>query len=284
MPWKPSISGRTSRVCSPRPCPWTAVHAPPRRRTRVATPSDLRGLIAAGLLKHPLARRLLRGRCSPDDARAADGRACGSSCPASASSTDRTAGWLWGADMILAPNDHLGSPGDVFCPPGHRLRNGADRERGADAALPGDVAGLDGLRVTTPLRTACDLGRLLHRRSGVGGHGRAGAVCAPSRVAELRCRRRDDSPGTEASSSSGRWLRSWIRAPESPGESILTAAVVGRRASRARRARCEVPASARRLTCWLDMGLEDRRIRVPSTTARSSTATDAGREHDEAAS
>lgn len=77
--------------------------------------------------------------------------------------TDRTAAWLWGAEMALAPNDHLVAPRvSVFSPPGHRLRNGlaASGERMLSCR---DVRELDGLRVTTPLRTACDLGRLLHR-------------------------------------------------------------------------------------------------------------------------
>ena len=77
--------------------------------------------------------------------------------------TDRTAGWLWGANMILAPNDHLQVPPvHVFSPPGYRLRNGlvSSGERKLSAA---DVASLGGMRVTTPLRTACDLGRLLHK-------------------------------------------------------------------------------------------------------------------------
>jgi hypothetical protein len=77
--------------------------------------------------------------------------------------TDRTAGWLWGATMVLAPNDHLLTPRvSVFCPPGCRLRRtlvaSGERRLAAD-----DVSEIDGLRVTTPLRTACDLGRLLHR-------------------------------------------------------------------------------------------------------------------------
>jgi hypothetical protein len=77
--------------------------------------------------------------------------------------TDRTAGWLWGAQMILAPNDHLEVPRvSVFCPPGHRLRNGLT-DSGERRFAPGDVMELDGLLVTAPLRTACDLGRLLHR-------------------------------------------------------------------------------------------------------------------------
>jgi hypothetical protein len=77
--------------------------------------------------------------------------------------TDRTAGWLWGANMILAPNDHLTVPRvHVFCPPGHRLRNGLTNS-GERRFRQEDVVELDGVRLTTPLRTACDLGRLLHR-------------------------------------------------------------------------------------------------------------------------
>ncbi|WP_275742672.1 hypothetical protein [Nocardioides sp. YIM 152315] len=77
--------------------------------------------------------------------------------------TDRTAGWLWGAEMVLAPGDHVVTPAvSVFSPPGHRLRNGLV-DSGERRLRPQDVVELDGLRVTVPLRTACDLGRLLHR-------------------------------------------------------------------------------------------------------------------------
>lgn len=83
--------------------------------------------------------------------------------PESCVVTDRTAGWLWGANMILAPNDHLVVPkAQVFCPPGLRLRNGLVHS-GERSLVLGDVATVEGLRITTPLRTACDLGRLLHR-------------------------------------------------------------------------------------------------------------------------
>ena len=76
--------------------------------------------------------------------------------------TDRTAGWLHGASMILAPGDHLVVPKvAVFHSPGNRLRNdfSASGERRLTTR---DVQMIGGLRVTTPLRTACDLGRLLH--------------------------------------------------------------------------------------------------------------------------
>ena len=87
--------------------------------------------------------------------------------PESCVVTDRTAGWLWGANMILAPNDHLVTPRvSVFCPPGCRLRR-ALVASGERRLAPGDVQELDGLRVTTPLRTACDLGRLLPRNQAI---------------------------------------------------------------------------------------------------------------------
>ena len=77
--------------------------------------------------------------------------------------TDRTAGWLHGAPMILAPNDHLRVPPvSIFRSPGYRLRNSATAS-GERTLGVGDVVEIDGLRVTSKLRTTCDLGRLLHR-------------------------------------------------------------------------------------------------------------------------
>ena len=82
--------------------------------------------------------------------------------------TDRTAAWLWGAEMVLAPGDHKKTPKvSVFAPPGRRLRNGivASGERRVARR---DIREIDGLLVTTPLRTACDLGRLLHMDQAIG--------------------------------------------------------------------------------------------------------------------
>lgn len=72
---------------------------------------------------------------------------------------DRHAGWLNGAQMVLAPNEHLNlAPLRTFLPPGRRLRNplvdGGERMLRAE-----DVIEIDGLLVTTPIRTAWDLGR-----------------------------------------------------------------------------------------------------------------------------
>ena len=90
--------------------------------------------------------------------------------PPDAVVTDESAGWLHGAEMVLAP----GPPGDVppvtifQRTPGLRLRNGvcASGERHLAAR---DVEMIGALRVTTPLRTACDLGRLRHADQAIAG-------------------------------------------------------------------------------------------------------------------
>jgi len=77
---------------------------------------------------------------------------------------DRHAGWLHGAEMVLAPNEHLGLlPISVFRPSGMgRLRNEL-ADSGERNLTTEDVVELHGLRVTTPLRTAWDLGRQRNR-------------------------------------------------------------------------------------------------------------------------
>ncbi len=76
--------------------------------------------------------------------------------------TDWTAVWLFTG--LLAPNDHLELPAiSMFLPAGRgRLRNRlcASGER---TFLPADLMTVGGLTVTTPLRTAWDMGRLVHR-------------------------------------------------------------------------------------------------------------------------
>lgn len=83
--------------------------------------------------------------------------------PEDAVVTDRTAAWLHGAPRVLAPGDHLVVPkAHIFLPPGRRLRNTVTAS-GERTLAPDDVIEIDGLRVTTPLRTCWDVGRLLHR-------------------------------------------------------------------------------------------------------------------------
>ena len=123
--------------------------------------ADLRRLVGHALLRRPI-RGVYVAAALPDtlELRVAILKLV---VPETCVVTDRTAGWLWGANMILAPNDHLGAPLlSVFSPPGHRLRNGLTSS-GERRLASDDVVELNGLLVTTPLRTACDLGRLLHR-------------------------------------------------------------------------------------------------------------------------
>lgn len=86
--------------------------------------------------------------------------------PEDAVITDRTAGWLLGAPMVLAPGEHVVVPRVcVFVNrKGARLRNDLSRS-GQRTLRPDDVTEVLGLQVTTPIRTACDLGRLLSRDS-----------------------------------------------------------------------------------------------------------------------
>src|SRR4051812_35507002 len=80
--------------------------------------------------------------------------------------TDRSAAWLYGAPMVLARNDHLAVPRvTVFRKPGYRLRNELTSS-GERSFLRGEVVDLDGLRATSKVRTACDLGLLLPREQG----------------------------------------------------------------------------------------------------------------------
>jgi hypothetical protein len=83
---------------------------------------------------------------------------------------DRHAGWLHGADMVLAPNEHLElRPISVFRPSGMgRLRNGLC-DSGERNLTPSDITEVHGLRVTTPLRTAWDLGRQRFREPALSG-------------------------------------------------------------------------------------------------------------------
>jgi len=81
--------------------------------------------------------------------------------PSDAVVVDRHAGWLLGAEMVLAPGEHLDlRPLSIFRPAGRgRCRNELSRS-GERNLRPDDICELNGLRVTTPLRTAWDLGRV----------------------------------------------------------------------------------------------------------------------------
>jgi very-short-patch-repair endonuclease len=121
----------------------------------------LRRMVRVGLL-----RRVLKGVYV--DAAADDGlllrcRAVALVVPNTAVVTDRTAAWLHGIDA-LRPGDHLVPPPvEVFQLPGHTRVRTTATSGGERTLLPRDVEVVHGVRVTTPLRTALDLGRLTRR-------------------------------------------------------------------------------------------------------------------------
>ena len=82
--------------------------------------------------------------------------------PPSAVVTDRTAAWLHGVDILPRSALSVPPPVTVFRATGTRLRR-AGVASGTRGLLPSDVMIVGGVRVTTPLRTMCDLGRLLWR-------------------------------------------------------------------------------------------------------------------------
>jgi hypothetical protein len=83
---------------------------------------------------------------------------------------DRHAGWLHGAEMALAPNEHLQAmPISLFRPSGNgrlenRLSVSGERNLRSD-----DITEVLGIPVTTKVRTAWDLGRVRRRESAISG-------------------------------------------------------------------------------------------------------------------
>lgn len=120
---------------------------------------QLRHLTRTGALRR-LVRGLYVSAHVPDDLHLR-ATALGLVVPPGCFVADRTAAWLHGAEMALAPGDHLRTPPVTIV--NHtgdgRIENQIARggERGL---LPKDLTYVNGIFVTTPLRTALDLGRV----------------------------------------------------------------------------------------------------------------------------
>lgn len=138
-----------------------------RQADDVGVPAhQVRALVARGYL-----RRVLRGvyvASQVPDGRHLRGHALALVVPHTGVVTDWCACWLWTG--IEAPGDHLGVPPlTVFHRHRHtRLQNSLTRG-GARTFRPSDLTDVHGFNVTTPLRTAWDLGRLQHRDRAFGG-------------------------------------------------------------------------------------------------------------------
>jgi len=196
-----------------------------RATARAAGVSDRRlaRWIASGLVLNPM--RNVFHACQ-----LADGLPLRLAClqlvvPSDAVVGGRTAGWLHGAPMVLAPADHHRVPRvEMQLPPGNRLRNPLAAS-GQRVLLGRDVVEIGGILVTSKLRTTVDLGRFLSR-------GRAFAgMCAMAKVADF-----DQDELMHELAEGGRYAGyRWIRQPralaplvrsdhESPAECILALA------------------------------------------------------------
>ena len=149
-----------------------------RREARAAGVSDrlLSTWVRSGLLVNPL-RGVFHAAQLPDGLELR--LTClGLVVPTNAVVTGRTAGWLHRAPMILAPGDHLRVPSvEMHLTPGCRLRNGL-AESGERTFRAHEVVELEGLLVTSKLRTAVDLGMRLRREQAYA------AMCSLAKVAD----------------------------------------------------------------------------------------------------
>jgi len=139
--------------------------------TRQAASLGVGGHVLKRLVREGALRRSVKGvyvASSVVDDIATRAEAVSLVTPRTAVVTDRTAARLLGVD-VLAPGDHLTVPPlSVFQMPGYtRVRN-AICVGGERTFEPGDIIDIDGVLVTSPLRTALDLGRLLRRDHAIG--------------------------------------------------------------------------------------------------------------------
>lgn len=148
---------------APIPCdrPFSAAEA-----SRLGVDESLRRrLVQRGLL-----RPVLRGvfvASSVSDSLRLRVAALGLVVPEHAVVVDRTAAWLHGVDALPRSAIHRMPSLDVFSRQGSRMRRPGVAS-GIRELTARDVEMIGGLAVTTPLRTACDLGRLLWRFDALG--------------------------------------------------------------------------------------------------------------------
>ena len=127
--------------------------------------------VLARLLRDGLVRRLVKGvyvAAQTPDTLTLRAEALALVVPDGAVVTDWTAAWLFTG--LLRPGDHLRVPPvSMFLPAGRgRLRNELC-ESGERAFVKSDLTVVGGFTVTTPLRTAWDVGRFSNRDVAIGG-------------------------------------------------------------------------------------------------------------------
>jgi hypothetical protein len=148
----------TSRSPLPLEQPFTPDRAGVSRQT-------LRTLVAQGFVRSVLHNVYVATTAADDMSMRA--KALSLVIPSEAVVTDRTAAWLHGVD-ILPRSSRLAVP------PVHAFHTADTRTRregvtsGRRGLVPTDITEVHGIRVTTALRTALDLGRLLWRYDALG--------------------------------------------------------------------------------------------------------------------
>lgn len=144
------------------PLPLGAPFTTAQARREGVNDRRLRELVAQGLLRRPVKGVYVDSRVRDCIELRADILAL--VVPEDCFVCDRTAGWLHAGASLLAPNEHLAVPPvSIFRPAdGGRLRNGLVVS-GERTVISSDLMEVRGIRATTPLRTALDLGRLLRR-------------------------------------------------------------------------------------------------------------------------
>ncbi len=131
-----------------------------RRRVFLARDAVRQGLLSADHIRGPAWQRILRGVYADAAIPVDHGiktEAAALVIPPTAAITGVSAAWLWGA-RLASPQD----PVDVVHPPIPRLRRTAGLRVRTSPVPASDTETLNGMRVTTPLRTAWELARRLN--------------------------------------------------------------------------------------------------------------------------
>lgn len=261
----------TSDVPLPLDAPFT---------TRQAEAAGVTRTVLARLQRDGYVRRLLKGvhvAAQVRDSLALRTAALRLVVPEEAVVTDWTACWLWTG--LLAPGAHLEIPPVcLFLPAGRgRLRNGLC-DSGERAFHPDDVVVHDGLRVTAPLRTAWDLGRLAHRDVAIG------ALDGLLRRGDFS--RQELLDGVERFRRQRGVVQLRALAPladpraESPGESVLRLRWLDLPSLPAPTPQVPVMDEGGRIIYRLDLGVEELRFSAEYDGEEHHT-TEADRAHDE---
>ncbi len=125
------------------------------------SPWGLRQLVTAGVLRRPL--REVYVEATLDDTVELRARSAALVVTEGAVLTDRSAAWLWGVDAMRPADLDVQPPLELFVVRGVTRVRRREIAGGVRDLASVDVTSIEGVRVTTPLRTSLDLGSRLSR-------------------------------------------------------------------------------------------------------------------------